>query len=262
MDKAPLYAFFGSERLLVFAHDYEAGSIQHWHRHDVPQLLHAARGVMRVTTPDGYWVIPPGRGVWIPAFMPHEVRMVGSVFMRTLYVGCALDPELAAECAIVDVPPLLLHLLEQLAGAEPPPPEQRARHRTIEDLVLIEIEQLERLRLHIPLPTNARLRKICDEILASPETGGTLEDLAEVAGASARTLRRLFQQELGMSFAAWRQQARLVEALARLGEGQPIAAVSRELGYAAPSAFSAMFKRVIGKPPRSYQASRRLTASK
>lgn len=256
MDEAPLYAFFGDERLLVFAHDYEAGSVQHRHRHDVPQLLHAARGVMRVATPEGYWVVPPGRGVWLPAFLPHEIRMVGPVAMRTLYVGCPLPPGLAAECAVVDVPPLLQHLLDQLAGGEPPPPELRERRRAIEDLVLIEIGRLERLRLHIPLPADPRLRKLCDEILAAPDTGRTLEELGDLAGASARTLRRLFRQELGMSFADWRQQARVVEALARLEEGQPITVVSRDLGYAAPGAFTTMFKRVLGKPPREHQMSR------
>ena len=49
-EDCPLYRFFGDHRLLVFAHDYPAGSHQHRHRHDAPQLLHAARGVMRATT--------------------------------------------------------------------------------------------------------------------------------------------------------------------------------------------------------------------
>jgi AraC-like DNA-binding protein len=257
MDEIPLYPFFGSERLLVFAHDYEAGSMQHRHRHDVPQLLHAARGVMRMATPSGYWVIPPGRGVWIPAFLPHEIRMVGPVSMRTLYVGCPIDLRLAAECAVVGVPPLLQNLLAQLAGTEPPSPEERPRRQTIEDLVLIEIGRLERLRLHIPLPTDPRLRRLCDAIVAAPETNRTLEELADEVGASARTLRRLFQQELGMSFAGWREQACVVEALARLEEGRTISAVSRELGYAAPSAFTTMFKRVFGKSPRHHLAPQR-----
>ncbi len=251
MDGGPLYPFPGSERLLVFAHDYEAGSIQHRHHHDVPQLLQAARGVMRMQTPEGYWVIPPGRGVWIPAFVPHEIRMVGPVSMRTLYVGSPLSSDLVGGCAVVDVPPLLQGLLDQLAGLDVPS-DQRARRRAMEDLVLIEIARMERLRLHIPMPNEPRLRRLCDMLLAQPQDRRTLEALGEVVGASARTVRRLFQQEMGMSFADWRQQARLVEALGRLGEGQPIAAVAHELGYAAPSAFTAMFKRAFGASPKNY----------
>ncbi|MFT4047728.1 MAG: hypothetical protein QM661_13690, partial [Solimonas sp.] len=55
--------FLDAGRTLGFALDYEAGALQPRHCHDAPQLLHAARGVMRVTTPQGYWVVPsPPRG--------------------------------------------------------------------------------------------------------------------------------------------------------------------------------------------------------
>ncbi|SHI20477.1 AraC family transcriptional regulator [Pollutimonas bauzanensis] len=249
----PLYPFFGTGRTLVFAHDYEAGSLQHCHRHDAPQLLHAARGVMRVTTTSGYWVIPPNRGVWIPAFMPHEIRMVGPVSMRTLYVDAGSAPAGIAECAVVAVPPLLHRLLEELALVDPRDPAPSGpRRRALEELALIEIAHLEQLPLSVRMPRDHRMVKLCASLLERPEDTSTLDDLAHRIGASPRTLRRLFQDEVGMSFAAWRQQVRLMEALARLAEGQAIARVSRDLGYAAPSAFVAMFKRAMGCPPSRY----------
>lgn len=252
-DDVPLYPFFGAERSLVFAHDYPAGSMQRCHRHDVPQLLHAARGVMRVTTPDGYWVVPPGRGVWIPAFVPHEIRMVGPVSMCTLYIEAAAAPAGLDQGAVVVVPALLQRLLHELAALDPhQPPPSRARHQAIETLLLIEIADLQRLALHVALPGDARLRKLCEGVLARPEDPRPLDHLAEQVGASTRTLRRLFQQQLGMSFAVWRQQVLLMEALAKLAEREPIAKVASDLGYAAPSAFIAMFKRSMGCSPRSY----------
>jgi AraC-like DNA-binding protein len=45
---------------------------------------------------------------------------------------------------------------------------------------------------------------------------------------------------------------RLVEALSRLALGHSVAAVARELGYASPSAFTAMFRRTLGATPRAY----------
>lgn len=252
-EEIPLYAFFGEGRTLVFAHDYAAGSMQSRHRHDVPQLLHAARGVMRVTTPEGYWVIPPNRGIWIPAFMPHEIRMVGPVSMRTLYVEAASVPEGAEECAVVVIPPLLQRLLAELSVIDPrlPVPDLR-RHRAMENLLLIEADRLERLPLSVPMPRDHRLLKLCTALLEHPENASTLDVLADQIGASTRTLRRLFQEELGMSFATWRQQVRLMEAFARLAEGHAITRVSQDLGYAAPSAFIAMFRRAMGAPPSRY----------
>jgi AraC-like DNA-binding protein len=249
-----LYAFFGSEELLVLACDYPAGSVQTVHRHDVPQLLHAARGVMRMTTPTGYWVIPPGRGVWISAFVPHEIRMVGPVSMRTLYLGGASGQQLGQQCSVIEVASLLRELLEALATTDGVLRGDVPRHRVLSELALIELSRAQRLDLHVPMPTDARLRRVCAAVLAHPERPVTLEELAEQSGASPRTLRRLFQDSLGMSFAVWRQQARLVEALALLGEGRPVAAISRELGYASPSAFTAMFKRMVGSPPTAASA--------
>jgi AraC-like DNA-binding protein len=247
-EDCPLYPFFGDHRLLVFAHDYPAGSHQHRHRHDAPQLLHAARGVMRASTPTGYWVIPPGRGVWIPAFEPHEIRMVGPVSMRTLYVGADLADGFGTDCSVIDISPLLQELLEALAGAEQISETELPRRHALEELALIEVRRADRLKLHVPMPEDARLRRLCERTLERPGDE-TLDVLAEESGASVRTMRRLFQQELGMSFAAWRQQARLVEALALLGEGRAVADVAQELGYAGPSAFSAMFRQATGFRP-------------
>ena len=75
-----------------------------------------------------------------------------------------------------------------------------------------------------------------------------------MAGASPRSLARLFQAELGMSFTAWRQQARLLEALRRLGDGEPVTTVALDLGYATPSAFTYMFRRALGVPPSRFLA--------
>jgi hypothetical protein len=53
-----------------------------------------------------------------------------------------------------------------------------------------------------------------------------------MAGASARTLARLFRRETGMSFQEWRRQLRLTEGLAALSEGETPARVAAAVGYA------------------------------
>jgi AraC-like DNA-binding protein len=67
-----------------------------------------------------------------------------------------------------------------------------------------------------------------------------------------RTLARLFRRETGLSFAAWRQQLRLLRALERLAAGEPVTAVALDLGYSGPSAFVAMFRRALGVSPGRY----------
>ncbi len=57
-----------------------------------------------------------------------------------------------------------------------------------------------------------------------------------------------------MSFSIWRQQACLFAALPRIMAGEPVTTVALDLGYESPAAFTTMFKRLLGVPPRNYLA--------
>jgi transcriptional regulator GlxA family with amidase domain len=77
-------------------------------------------------------------------------------------------------------------------------------------------------------------------------------ELAAAAGASRRTVERLFAAETGMSVGRWRTRLRLVEALRLLAAGEPVTAVAHRTGYATPSAFGAMFRAELGTSPARY----------
>lgn len=64
---------------------------------------------------------------------------------------------------------------------------------------------------------------------------------------------RLFRRETGMSFAEWRQQACLAVALPRLAAGRPVTIIALDLGYESATAFSTMFKRVVGTSPSRHR---------
>jgi AraC-like DNA-binding protein len=64
-----------------------------------------------------------------------------------------------------------------------------------------------------------------------------------------------------MSFNAWRQQACLLAALTRLSNGASITEVALDLGYRSSSAFTAVFRRILGAPPSRYLALPTLPAS-
>jgi AraC-like DNA-binding protein len=88
--------------------------------------------------------------------------------------------------------------------------------------------------------------------MASPGDDRDLTQWGRHAGASARTLARLFRRETGMTFAGWRRRLRLLAAVSRLGAGESVAMVADDLGYHSPSAFVAMFRRSLGTSPGRY----------
>jgi AraC-like DNA-binding protein len=104
----------------------------------------------------------------------------------------------------------------------------------------------------LTLPRDKRIRKVLEAMLSNPADNRGLEDWSRFAGASPRTLARLFQSETGMTFRTWRQQLRLQRALKMLTEGQAVTSVALDLGYDSPRAFIAMFRRAFGASPTCY----------
>lgn len=232
------------------ARNYRGGTAPA-HSHPRAQLIYAGSGVMRVETEAGCWVVPPVRGVWIPANTMHRVIMLGAVEMRTLYIRPDAAPDLPDSCCLLEVSPLLRALILALVE-EPVAYDLTGRAGLIATLALKELRFLKIPALHLPMPGEARLYRLCETLVGNPDSRETLETLAEQQATSSRTLARQFQRETGMSFRQWRQQARLVEALGHLANGVPVALVAEKLGYRSASAFTAMFRRTLGSEPRRY----------
>jgi AraC-like DNA-binding protein len=242
------------DRLLVmWAEDFRAGTVLKAHRHRRAQLVYAAAGVMTVTTPAGTWVVPPLRAVWVPAGTDHAIRMSGPVAMRTLYVRADAARRLPGACCVLGVTPLLRELILRAIDM-PILYDVRGREGRLTRLLLDELRLLPVLPLNLPMPEDRRLDRVCRAIIRDPGASLGLEEWAERAGASGRTLARLFQRQTNMSFGAWRQQARLLEAISRIAAGASITTVAFDLGYESSSAFTYMFRRALGVPPSRYFA--------
>jgi AraC-like DNA-binding protein len=223
------------------------------HSHERAQLVFAADGVMMVVTSEGSWAVPPQRAVWIPAGVTHQIRMAGGVAMRTLYVRADVAARLPSRVRVIAVSALLRELILR-ACALPVLYDEEGPDGRVMALILDEIASLPSLALDLPMPRDPRLARICHALGADPGSTRTLRDWAREAGASSRTLARLFVKETGLTFADWRQQARLLAALALLAAGQPVTRIALTLGYDSPSAFAAMFRRALGAPPSRYLA--------
>jgi AraC-like DNA-binding protein len=136
---------------------------------------------------------------------------------------------------------LLRELVLEILAA--PIDYETGRMGHIAALIRDEIRILDARPLHIAMPRDQRLRTACAALSHEPGRPETLDEWSDIAGASSRTLARLFASETGMRFVDWRHQARLADVLVRLARGQDVASVSLGLGYASASALTAMFAR-------------------
>ena len=237
----------------TYAVTYSAGSRIPSHAHDWHQLVFASEGAMQVETPEGTWVVPPARAVWVPAKTAHVIRMVGRVAMRTLYFRARVARALPTRCSVLGVSPLLRALIErtvELGTLARDRPEQARLLGVIVD----ELRSLEVSPLELPMPRDARAARLVALLDAAPGAQTPLDVLSRRAGASKRTMERIFQVETGRSLGRWRQQHRLMHALRSLSQDHSVTRTAVEAGYESASAFIHAFRRTFGTTPRRYFA--------
>jgi AraC-like DNA-binding protein len=195
--------------------------------------------------------MPPQRGMWIPPGVDHDVRMLGDVQIRSLY----LEPEAAVgmpdRCQVLGISPFMRNLIAEAVDL-PLEYDLEGRAGALMALIQHEMQRLPALPLSLPFPAHKALAKRCQKFLRQPNPHDTIEAWSDALAMSRRAFTRLFRREVGLSFVAWRQQACLVAALPRLAAGDAVTTVALDLGYDNPAAFSTMFKRVLGASPRDY----------
>lgn len=225
--------------------DYGHGEEVASHCHADDQLIYAASGVMRVSSEGGSWVIPGGHALWMPAGVSHAIRMEGVVCMRTLLLEARIE-----RCQVIVVSGLLHELI--LAASRMLDLRDGEHVRA---LIQLDLATARRIDAFVPLPHQARLRTWCERFLLDPAQDLTLEQCGAQLNMSARSVARLFQREVGMSYGEWRARARVMLSQQSLADGQPILNVALEHGYQSASAFAAMFKRILGYAPSDWQNS-------
>jgi AraC-like DNA-binding protein/quercetin dioxygenase-like cupin family protein len=220
------------------------------HAHARDQVLYATEGVMRVATVREAWIVPPDRALYVPAGLEHGVAMRGSVEMRTLYIQPGAARGLPVSPAVMDITDLLRSLILALL-AEPVLYDEKGRGGLLAGLILDELSRAQHLQLVIPMPRDERLKRLCKALLDDPARAETLDEWADEAGASPRTLSRLFSSEVGLSFTQWRQRVRFHNAMEAIVRGEQVGAVARANGYESASAFTAAFRKTMGVTPGS-----------
>ena len=231
----------------TFLHDHTSNR----HAHDWDQLTYAASGVMRVHTNAASWVVPPHRAVWVPAGIMHAEQMHSPVSVRTLYFAGGLVKALPRECRIVNVSPLLRELVLRASRLGILDRKIHTHARLI-GVVLDELADLSEVPLQLPMPRDERARRLAALLEDRPHDRRSVAELAHRAGASRRTVERLFLTETKMTVGEWRRRLRLLHGVRLLAGGHSVTNAALDAGYASTSAFIAAFKKTLGVTPGKY----------
>ncbi|MCB5188693.1 helix-turn-helix transcriptional regulator [Methylobacillus caricis] len=230
---------------------YSKGWVVETHAHNRGQLMFVTKGSMRVETEDGSWITPPGRACWIPGAARHSVTYIQAAEMKTVLISPELLEPLPKKCCVIKLSPLLRELVLQAVEIDWDYSLDGYEFRLMRVLI-DQISMAKEAPLFLPEGKDQRLRKVTLALHTNPGDERNIEDWAYIAGASPRTLARLFQKETGMTFSAWRQQLCLIRAVEMLIEGHSITNISIALGYGSTAGFTSMFSRLMGESPSNY----------
>lgn len=232
---------------------YQGNMTSRVHCHERGQITYVQAGTMTITTEDYMLVVPTGHAVWIPPHHYHQAAASLELSVLTVYASEGALPHLPDRCCVLQVSDLFEPLFKRLIARQ----ILGQVDMVSEALVLLlydEVRISRRLDATAPLPKDPRLLRVCSAILKEPTIANSKEELARIGNMSLRTMTRLFRSELNMTYSDWVQQALGYFAIGRLSNGQPVSQVAADLGYASPSAFTAMFRRRFGFCPSDLTA--------
>jgi AraC-like DNA-binding protein len=226
------------------------------HSHDKAQLLYTEGGMVYVTTPNKTYYLPARHFMWIPAGIPHSLHPSSEeVMMRNLYFPIqSNDEDFYRTEGIYPINELLLQMMlyTNIWNGDV---LKRTRNYNIALAIKAMLPDIGALKLGLtmPLPRDVRLVKIVQYLDDNLSETIFFKALASHFGFSDRSLHRLFQKDLGMSFIQFLTSKRMLKALELLlSKKYTISEVAHEVGYSSVPTFSNTFYRIIGQRPSVY----------
>ncbi|MTJ80039.1 MAG: AraC family transcriptional regulator [Telmatospirillum sp.] len=234
---------------------------RHWH--GLGQLQVILHGLMAVDVGDGWWIMPPGRVGWLPPRWPHAGRSFGAISVLVLHLDDERAKALPPVPSVVALSPFVGALFQRLRDIGDGDGHSEAgagvgRRDRILDVLTDELTLAREEPLHLPMPADRRLSRMCQALMEDPADGRDLDQWAVAIGLSRRSLTRHLVAETGLSFGRWRTQARLMAAVRMLSENRSVTEVALTVGFDSVSAFIAGFRRHFGTTPARFLRGRGL----
>jgi AraC-like DNA-binding protein len=220
--------------------------------------MYAEKGCIHVDIEGKKLLLPGWYCAWVPASTNHTVwSNSADVYIRTIYFAPEVTVNKVFEQSCVF--PASALLKEMITYTERwhkllvPDDEERDFLQALQSI--LPAAMVSATPVYLPTTAHDKLAPVLDYIQHHLHEKVSVEDVARQFGYSQRTLTRVFQQYIGMSFAGYTKIARTMKALELIEQGASnVSELAHNVGYESVSTFSSNFLAICGKRPLEFMA--------
>ncbi|UTX49322.1 AraC family transcriptional regulator [Chryseobacterium sp. MA9] len=227
------------------------------HQHKKGQLLLVLGGIAYLQTSERDYYIPSNHYIWIPQNFPHNLMYnAQDLHIINIYFPEAYVEEFYNNLGIYPVSRLLSEMLffsEKWQGNFFPGDWEFEFLKTLWGL--LPKENLQKFSIQLPTTDDERLNDITSDLRKRISEPLTLQDIASKFGLSVRSLTRLFQNKLHISFIQYIKMLRIIRAMELIkNTNLTVTELAYEVGYSNISAFSNTFFQLTNMRPTEFKA--------
>lgn len=226
------------------------------HQHDKVQLLLVFGGIAYLQTQEKDFYIPSNHYIWIPSNYPHNLMFnTNDLYIINIYFPKENLGGFYDELGIYPVSNLLSEMLSFCKTWHGDFIEGSWEFEFLTTLKhLLSRENLKKFSIQLPTSDEPRLQHITEHLRSRLNDSLTLENTAKDWGMSVRSLTRLFQTKLHITFIQYLKMLRIIRAMELIKDtDMNMTQIAYEVGYSNIAAFSNNFHQLTNMRPTQFK---------
>ncbi|CAL1517138.1 helix-turn-helix domain-containing protein [Chitinophaga sp. MM2321] len=228
-----------------------------FHKHKKGQLSYVEGGVAYIHIKDKTYVIPARHYFWVPTGLEHILKVgYSATVMRSLFFYTHDDSKdpFYAQLGIYPINDLLLQMIQYTQDWDGHISGKEDRYLFLAAIKNILPAISTRINpIMLPSTENERMLAIMNYMDKHIAETHSLHSIGKKFGLSERTLSRLFQSTLNISFLQYLKSLRMVRAIELIQTNHSIGDITYAIGYNSIASFSNTFYQFTNLRPSDFK---------
>lgn len=223
------------------------------HVHYRAQLTYVEEGYQYFHIDQKIYIVPQHHVIWVPSGKAHKITSEArTVNLMVFLFKTVFEEEFYQNVHVFAVPPVLKEMLLYASKWNQSLTENQEQDIFFK-AILKSLPNFckESNKLEIPVPADARLIPVCNEISSHFKYNLDIDSLAGKAQMSVRSLQRIFKNETGITLQKYLQLTRILKSIELIDTKKyTLSEIAYQVGYQSLSAFTSSYFAVMKTKPK------------